>query len=74
MFVPACFIVPYCCVSLVQFFFVVPVQIYLFCLLGINKLYIFRTVHRAIYTYIYIYICVCVCVCVCEQDQQDASR
>jgi len=30
MFLPACFIIPYCCVSLVQFFFGVLVLIYLF--------------------------------------------
>jgi len=40
MFLSACFIIPYCCVRLVQFFFGVFVLICLFYLFGTGKLYI----------------------------------
>jgi len=44
MFLLACIIIPYCCVSFLQFFFGVLVSIYLFCLLDTGKLYILWSV------------------------------
>jgi len=44
MFLPAYFIVPYCSVSLVRFFFGVLLLIYLFCPLGTGTLYMYISI------------------------------
>jgi hypothetical protein len=42
------FVIPNCCVSLVQFFFGVLLLVYLLCPLGNGKLNVLLTVHRSI--------------------------
>jgi len=43
------FVIPYCSVSLIQFFFGVLILMYLFCWLGIDEFDIQRAVHRDIF-------------------------
>ena len=45
LFFSVYFVIPYCCISLIQFFFGV-ILICLFCLLGIDEFDIHRTVHH----------------------------